>query len=132
VAETSLSDPVIGCAADVAKLLRRIALEEIEVFIAVHLDAKRRVRGLSEVSRGVLTGSLVHPREVFRLAVAFGAAGLIVAHNHPSGDTTPSAEDREVTLQLVRSGKTLAIPVLDHVIIGSDGSFSSMANLGLM
>jgi len=73
----------------------------------------------------------VHPREVFRLAIAEGAAGIIVAHNHPSGDPTPSADDRAVTRQLVTRGGCSTFPVYDHVIIAG-GRFVSFAEAGLL
>ncbi len=84
------------------------------------------------MTRGILNSSLVHPREVFRLAIIHGAAGLIVAHNHPSGDPAPSADDKAVTAQLVEAGRLLDIPIYDHVIIGDDGRFFSFAEAGLI
>jgi DNA repair protein RadC len=78
------------------------------------------------VTRGILDASLIHPREVFRPAVGEGAAGVILVHNHPSGDPTPSAEDRAVTRQLAEAGRALGIPVLDHVVVGR-GSYASLA-----
>ena len=80
---------------------------------------------------GILNSSLVHPREVFRLAIAFGAAGIIVAHNHPSGDPTPSADDRAITRQLVDAGRLLDIPVYDHLILGA-ARYLSFAEAGLL
>ena len=74
------------------------------------------------VTRGLLNSSLVHPREVFRAAIAEAAAGIIVVHNHPSGDPTPSAEDRAVTRQLAEAGRLLDLPLYDHVIIAGDRS----------
>ncbi len=82
------------------------------------------------MTRGILDASLVHPREVFRLAVGEGAAGVILVHNHPSGDPTPSEEDRLVTRQLADAGRTLAIPVLDHVIVARMGYSSLGSDLG--
>jgi len=79
------------------------------------------------VTRGILDASLVHPREVFRIAVSEGAAGIILVHNHPSGDPTPSAEDRAVTRQLGAAGRAVGIPVLDHVIVGR-GRYVSLAD----
>jgi DNA repair protein RadC len=83
------------------------------------------------VSRGLLNSSLVHPREVFRPAIAEAAAGIIVVHNHPSGDPTPSAEDRAVTRQLVAAGRLLDVPVYDHVILAGD-RFVSFVATGLL
>lgn len=102
-----------------------------EEFWVVLLDSQHAVLRELQVSRGILDASLVHPREVFRQAIAEGAAAVILVHNHPSGDVTPSAEDRAVTGQLARSGRILGIPVLDHVIIGS-GRWASMAEAGAL
>src|SRR5206468_3304473 len=81
------------------------------------LDRRHRLLRHEMVSQGTLTASLVHPREVFRPALRESAAALLLVHNHPSGDPTPSAEDREVTARLVRAGELLGIPVLDHVVV---------------
>jgi DNA repair protein RadC len=80
------------------------------------------------VTRGLLDSSLVHPREVFRAAIAEAAAGVILIHNHPSGDPTPSAEDRSVTAQLVAAGRLLDLPVYDHVIVAGDRWLSFSAS----
>ena len=85
------------------------------------------------ITRGILNSSLVHPREVFRAAIAEAAAGIIVVHNHPSGDPTPSADDRAVTRQLVDAGRLLDVPVYDHVVIGGGGErYVSFAEAGLL
>ena len=89
-----------------------------EMFVVLSLDRKNRIIDRTLVSLGTVDTSLVHPREVFRAAIVNGAASVIVAHNHPSGDATPSAEDVKITKQLVAAGQVLGIPVLDHVIIG--------------
>lgn len=116
--------------ADVHSFLHQRATQELgEVFYCITLNAQSRVVSCQEVTRGTLNSSLVHPREVFRLAIAEGAAGIIVAHNHPSGDPTRSADDRAVTRQLVEAGRLLDIPVYDHVII-ADGRYVSFAEAG--
>ncbi len=97
----------------------------VEVFLAVLLDVKHRVLRDVRVSVGTLDGSLIHPREVFAEAVAERAAAVILVHNHPSGDPSPSREDREVTRRLRSAGGIVGIPVLDHVIIGNC-SFASL------
>jgi len=112
-------------------LKERVSSEEVEVFYLIVLDSQSRPRALHEVTRGILSSSLVHPREVFRLAVAYNAAGIIVAHNHPSGDPTPSADDRAMTKQLVEAGRVLDIPVHDHVIVGEE-RYLSFASAGLL
>ena len=83
----------------------------------------------TDLTRGILDASLIHPREVFRMAVQEAAAALILVHNHPSGDPTPSPEDRAVTRQMVAAGRTLGIPVLDHVIV-ADRAWVSVMELG--
>ena len=102
-----------------------------ERFIALLLDGRHRVLREEVVSQGTLTASLVHPREVFRPALRESAAALILVHNHPSGDPTPSAEDREVTLRLVRAGDLLGVRVIDHVVVAERG-FCSLKEEGAM
>jgi len=89
-----------------------------ERFLVLVLDVQNRLQGLHEVSKGTLTSSLVHPREVFAPAIVASAASILVVHNHPSGDPEPSQADRDVTRRLVRAGRLLGIPVLDHIICG--------------
>jgi DNA repair protein RadC len=100
-----------------------------EVFKVVLMDAKHAIIRDATVSEGSLTFSIVHPREVFNLAVRESAAAVIFIHNHPSGDPTPSEEDRMLTARLVEAGELLGIQVLDHLIIG-DGEYVSFADRG--
>ncbi|MCA9322225.1 MAG: DNA repair protein RadC, partial [Planctomycetes bacterium] len=100
-----------------------------EVFEVLSLDARNRLRRRSRISVGTLTASLVHPREVFRPAIAVRAAAIVLAHNHPSGDPEPSAEDRAITDRVVSAGDILGIRVLDHVVVG-DGVYVSFADRG--
>ncbi len=100
-----------------------------EEFHALLLSTRHRVIREVFISRGILDASLIHPREVFRPAIAQNAAAIILVHNHPSGDPTPSAEDRAVTKQLTAVGRTVGISVVDHVVIG-DGRFVSLADEG--
>lgn len=95
-----------------------------ESFIALLLDGRHRVRGEVVVSRGTLTASLVHPREVFRSALREAAAAMVLVHNHPSGDPAPSGEDRAVTTRLVEAGELLGVRIVDHVIVAEQGYFS--------
>ena len=104
---------------------------QVEEFHLLALDSQSQVLREVLITRGLLNSSLVHPREVFRAAIAEAAAGIIVVHNHPSGDPTPSAEDRAATRQLVSAGQLLDVPVYDHVIIAGD-RFVSFAATGLM
>ena len=91
-----------------------------EHFVVAMLDRKGNVLGLNTVSVGSLSSSVVHPRETFKPAIIMGASSIMVAHNHPSGDTTPSKEDIDVTRRLAEAGIILSIKVLDHVIIGDN------------
>ncbi len=100
-----------------------------ERFLVVLLDGRHRVLREEVVSQGTLTASLVHPREVFRPALRESAAALVLVHNHPSGDPTPSREDREVTARLVRAGEILGVRVLDHVVVAERG-FCSLRDEG--
>ncbi|MDH5667904.1 MAG: DNA repair protein RadC [Nitrospira sp.] len=100
-----------------------------ELFKVILLDAKNLIVKEATVSEGTLTLSLVHPREVFALAIRESAAGVIFLHNHPSGDPTPSPEDRRLTDRLVMAGTLLGITVLDHIIVG-DGRYVSFADEG--
>lgn len=108
-------------AKDVAEFLSLsgYANRDREAFIVLLLDVKHHIIAEEIVSVGILDGSLVHPREVFKAAVAGGAAGVIIAHNHPSGDPTPSGQDREVTNRIKTAGGVLGIPLVDHVIVAA-------------
>ncbi|HEX4575369.1 MAG TPA: DNA repair protein RadC [Gemmatimonadales bacterium] len=103
---------------------------EVEEFHVLALGCQSQVIRDLLITRGILNSSLVHPREVFRAAIAEGAAGIIVVHNHPSGDPTPSADDRTVTRQLMDAGRLLDMPVYDHVIVGGE-HYVSLAQAGL-
>ena len=98
-----------------------------EHFWSIGLDTKMGVKYVEVVTIGTLEASLVHPREVFRLAIMHGVASLIVAHNHPSGDIQPSLQDRGVTRSLASASKLLGIPLHDHLIIGAHGKTFSFA-----
>jgi DNA repair protein RadC len=95
-----------------------------ELFIELCLDTKNQILKEEVISMGSLNANVVHPREVFKLALTESAAHIIVAHNHPSGDPTPSREDIEITKKLVETGNIMGITVLDHVIIGDGRHFS--------
>ena len=115
----------IGGPEDVARyaapLLR---FEQKEHFRVMLLDVRNRVLAMPTVSIGSLTASVAHPREIFREAIRYSAANMILIHNHPSGDPTPSREDLQLTRQMMRAGEIMGIPVLDHVIIAGDGFLS--------
>ncbi len=103
-----------------------------EHFAVAVLDARRKVIGVQIVSVGTLSASLVHPREVFKPAILLSGAAVVVCHNHPSGDPSPSSEDRECTRRLQRAGEVLGIPLADHVVIGAGTSFYSFREGGLL
>jgi len=115
---------------DAAKYLMYTKHYEQEVFTVLTLDTKNQITGKSEMFRGSLNASIVHPREVMRFALQKGAAGIIVSHNHPSGQSQPSREDVEISKRLTETGKIVGISVLDHIIIG-DGNFTSLKEKGV-
>ncbi len=95
-----------------------------EEFLCLYLNTKNKIIGVEMISRGTLNASLVHPREVFKGALLANANSIMLAHNHPSGDPTPSEPDRNVTDLLVRSGKILDVPVLDHLVVADTDYYS--------
>ena len=122
---------VLRTSTDVANAFAFLADRDREEFWLAALDQRHRIIGTHQVSIGTLTASLVHPREVFKVAMLANASAIIVAHNHPSGDPTPSAEDRAITQRLKQAGELLGIRLLDHVILGHSGyhSFVDAAEL---
>jgi DNA repair protein RadC len=123
--------PRFGNSRDVARYFRPILLNLMkEVFITALVNGRHELIREITVSVGCLTSSIVHPREVFQPAVRDGAAAVLFVHNHPSGDPTPSGEDRRLTERLVEAGSILGIKVLDHVIVASGGFFSLLESGG--
>jgi DNA repair protein RadC len=117
--------PVVDGAAAAAGLVpASVRAARKEHFLVLCLNARRQLVHTETVSIGTLSASLVHPREVFSPAIAHSAAAVVAAHNHPSGDPTPSAEDRDVTRRLARCGELLGIPLADHVVVAEGGYFS--------
>ncbi|NLT43935.1 MAG: JAB domain-containing protein [Thermotogaceae bacterium] len=102
--------------------------EAVENMLVVSLDTKLNIVGITNVGRGILDSVLMHAREVFRPAILANAAAVILVHNHPSGDPTPSRVDREVTVKMQEKGAILGIRVLDHVIIGDKKYWSYQAD----
>ena len=102
-----------------------------ERFIVFWLNSANRVIGFEVISEGILNSSLVHPREIFRGAIVATCASIIVAHNHPSGNGEPSAEDIAITKQVLQAGKIVGIPLRDHIIF-TEESFTSFAERGLL
>ena len=106
------------------ELCRAMGRYRVEVFRALLLDSRHHLIRRATVSRGSLNASIVHPREVFRPAIVASAGSIIVVHNHPSGDPTPSQDDLTITKRLVRVGELVGIPVLDHIIVVRSGYLS--------
>ncbi len=127
----------LGGPGDVAKVLQDLLRVEDEVdrhkehFYAVHLNVRRKITLIEVVSIGTLDASLVHPRETFRRAIQEGSAALIIGHNHPSGETSPSDDDLRLTQRLTAAGTLLGISVVDHVIFSLD-SYMSLASQNLI
>ncbi len=116
--------------------VKNIVMEEMryfdrEHFRVIYLDRKGGIMEMQDISIGGLHSSIVHPREVFKVAVKKSAASIILVHNHPSGDPTPSTEDIEVTRRLIEAGNIMGITVLDHIIIG-DNTYCSLKTKGLI
>ncbi|KAB2952341.1 JAB domain-containing protein [Heliorestis acidaminivorans] len=114
----------------------RLVMEEMrfldkEVFRALALNTKNHVLSIENISVGSLSSAIVHPRELFKALIRKSAAAVVLLHNHPSGDPTPSREDREITRRIVEGGRILGIEVLDHIIIG-DNRYASLKELGYM
>lgn len=122
----------IGGPHDIAKMLYDFYEDaDREYFTIVLLNTKNKVIGVHNVTMGILNASMAHPREVFKAACMGSAASIILAHNHPSGDCMPSDEDEKLTHHLVKCGKLMEIPVLDHLVIG-DHCFCSLAQRGIL
>jgi DNA repair protein RadC len=118
---------------DVLMVLReRVRLAQTELFWVLLLDTKNRLtQAPIEVSKGTLNATLAHPREIFKEAIRASAASLILSHNHPSGDPTPSPEDIKITRQLVDAGKIVGIRLLDHIIIGRQREEQRLEHISL-
>ena len=124
--------PLIKNPVDVVAMVRkRLKDKKQEYFLAVLLDTRAQIIKISEISIGSLDTSIVHPREVYKQAIAASAASVILVHNHPSGDTTPSNDDIGLTKRLIEAGDIIGIAVLDHIIIGERG-FASLKALGVV
>jgi len=112
---------------DVARfVVRVVGADPREHFVAIYLDARHAPIGWQVVSIGLANQCLVHPREVFQAAVGLGALAVVFAHNHPSGDPSPSEEDEAVTVRLREAGALLGIEVLDSIVVGEKGAFVSL------
>jgi DNA repair protein RadC len=122
----------VSCSRDVSAIVKALIVDEVqEVFIALQLDNKNRVIGYQEVARGTGNACAVKPADVFRAAIIAGAISIIIAHNHPSGEPAPSAEDIALTKRIKRAGDLLGIAVLDHIVSAEKGHFS-FADAGML
>jgi len=110
----------------------RISAEVVEVMYVVGLDGQNKVLFLHEVARGGRSSQCIYPADIFRVACATSATAIVLVHNHPSGDPTPSAEDLAMTGRLVEAGAVLGIHVVDHVIIAPSGRYTSLLDLGVI
>jgi DNA repair protein RadC len=128
---TALTRKRLSCATDVWKDLLWLRSSQQEHFVVYDMDVRHRVLGMRIVHIGTLTGVEVHPRDVFRQAILASSAALILAHNHPSGDPSPSRQDLELTARLREVGELCGITVLDHLVVAADG-FISLAERGWM
>ena len=117
--ELRLESPLLDTPERIAELLREHnRLHDVENFSIILLNTRRRLIRVEEISQGTLDTLLVHPREVFKHAIAANAAAIVLAHNHPSGDPTPSEADIKWTRDIIRAGQLLKIEILDHVVLG--------------
>lgn len=119
----------MGGPREVYEFFKPLESMDREVFYTLHLDSSNQIIACEEVSKGSLGGSIVHPREVYKAAILSSAASIIVAHNHPSGDIKPSAEDHSIEKRLYEAGELLGIPLTDSLIIGR-GQYYSMKENG--
>lgn len=130
-----LEDKVINNPYNAHKLIQTVLdlhNSTVEKFGILTLDTKNNVIGVHVISIGSLNASIVHPREVFQQAILNNACSILLFHNHPSGDTTPSPQDIDVTDRLVKAGGILGIHVLDHVIVGDVNHYTSLKEINLM
>jgi DNA repair protein RadC len=112
---------------DLLKLEDKIDREK-EHFYVMHLDARQQINLVELVAIGTITGATIHARETFRRAIAEGTVSIIIAHNHPSGDVNPSADDITATHTLLQAGEILGIPVLDHIVFTATNFYSFGSN----
>ena len=127
----SVSEPVTRASDIAKKFIPRLATEQQECFYVLYLDSKNKIIDEIMISKGTLTSSLVHPREVFAPALERRAASIIMLHNHPSGNLDASSQDINITKRISEAGSILGIDLLDHIIIGGK-SFYSFADTGRM
>lgn len=123
--------PIVSCPAEVLPFLSGIRNKDKEHFLCLYLNARNQAIHQEVISIGSLSASIVHPREVFHVALQHSAASIILAHNHPSGDPSPSKDDIELTRRLGKAGEIIGIEIIDHIIVGHR-DFLSMKEKGLI
>lgn len=118
---------------DAARIVRHYLLGvDREHFVGLYLNSANNLITIHTISIGILNSSLVHPREVFKMALMVSAASIIVCHNHPSGNVEPSAEDIAITKQLAEAGKIIGVPLHDHIIVTEGNGYTSLAERGFI
>jgi len=123
--------PAISCPSDAIPFLAGIKDEKKENFLCLYLNARNQIIHQEIISIGSLSASIVHPREVFGVAIQHSAASILLAHNHPSGEVAPSKDDIELTRRLVKAGEIMGLEILDHLIISAN-DYVSLKERGLM
>jgi len=119
---------IISSPEDAVKVVSFLKNKKRECLVAIYLNARKQLITTKTISIGTLTANLIHPRELFKPALKYNAASVIIAHNHPSGDTKPSIEDKRITQKLIKAGKLLGIKLEDHIII-TKNNFTSLKEL---
>lgn len=118
---------------DIARIIKAyIGNSDRENFVVVCMDNKNNVTAINTVSIGNINSTIAHPREIFKIAILANSAGIVIAHNHPSGNPSPSKKDIEYTKNIVEAGEILGIEVLDHVVVGDDEQYFSFEENDLM
>ena len=112
-------------ASDILKYSKDYQNLDKEVFVCYYLGTKNQILKREIMSMGILDASIIHPREIFKSAILFSASRIILSHNHPSGDVTPSEEDLNLTKKIIEAGDIIGIEILDHVIVGKDNKYWS-------
>lgn len=126
-------DRTIHSPCDAANLVRNFIQDnDRENIVLCCLDVKNQPTSIQTVSIGSLNSAIVHPREIFKLAILSNAASIIITHNHPSGNITPSNEDISITQRIKEAGKIIGIDLIDHIIIGAEDSFCSLKEKGII
>lgn len=116
---------------DVLTKVLELQNEAEEVLVLLSLDTRNKVIGMFEVSRGSINSSIVHPREILKRALLSNSSNIVIAHNHPSGDVTPSREDIDITRRIKECCNIIGIPLLDHIIVG-ENSYTSLKEKGII